>query len=134
MSTQISPANQNQPATAATPRQLHYTAPAIQLLQDAEGYLLEVELPGVPSKNVELTVADGQLTILAHRPEPSGGPKVVRHWVQERSAGNFKRVFDLDPSIDPASVTAEMHDGLLTIKLRKAAAHQPRRISVTSGS
>lgn len=116
--------------TAAQPRALHYSKPPVHLQQTADGYTLEVELPGITKSSLELTVEDGQLTILGHRSADDESPKTVRYWHQERGPGNFKRVFDLDPAIDASSISASIEQGLLTIRLPKAEAHQPRKIEV----
>jgi HSP20 family protein len=113
--------------TPETARRVEYVTPRVNLHQDAEGYSLEVEMPGVGKDGVEITAGDGKLVIVGHRaPAPELGRPVYR----ERSAAAFRRVFDLDPSIDPGSITATVDQGLLTIRLKKSESAKPRKITV----
>ena len=112
-------------ASRTTP--VDHLTPAVDLHQKGDGYLLEVELPGVNKSGLEITLEDGRLTILGHRSQPAEGVRTVH---RERPLANYRRVFDLDPTIDPEQVRAELDQGLLRLHLRKAAAHQPRKIAV----
>ncbi len=54
-------------------------------------------------------------------------PRVYR----ESRPLDYRRVFDLDPSIDTGRITAKMEQGILTLTLPKAEQVKPRRIQVT---
>jgi HSP20 family protein len=106
---------------------VEYTSPAVNLRHDDDGYTLEVEMPGVTKSGVEITFDDGKLTVIGHRAEmPAPGTAVYT----EAPGRGFRRVFDLDPSIDPEKINASIEQGLLTIRLQKAEASKPRKISV----
>jgi HSP20 family protein len=111
---------------AATAR-VEYTTPAVNLHHDTEGYTLEVEMPGVAKDGVEITFDDGKLTLTGHRAETPDAGKAV---YVESGRQEYRRVFDLDPSIDPAKIGASMDQGLLTVRLPKAEASKPRKITV----
>lgn len=112
---------------ARTASVLHYSTPVVDMHHQQGEYLLEVELPGVTKSGVDLQVEDGKLTITAHRSRQPGEGKVLH---SEIPASDFRRVFDLDPTIDVGSIRAELRDGLLTIRLERAESHQPKKISV----
>lgn len=106
---------------------VEYTTPAVNLRHDDDGYTLEVEMPGVAKSGVEITFDDGKLTAIGHRAEkPLPGTPVYT----ESTGRGYRRVFDLDPSIDPEKIQASVEQGLLTIRLQKAEASKPRKISV----
>src|SRR5476649_2939339 len=86
-----------------------YIAPRVNLHQDADGYTLEAEMPGVTKDGVEVTVEDGKLTLIGRRNEAEGHGKVV---YCERTKTAYRRVFDLDPAIDSTKVTASLDQGL----------------------
>lgn len=109
-------------------RAIQYMSPAVDIHQDASGFVLEVELPGVGKSGVELTVEDGKLIIVGHRNREENEAKSLH---REISGWDYRRVFDLDPVIDPSSVQASMEHGLLRVHLQKAEAHQPRKIVVS---
>jgi len=112
---------------AVQPRVLDFVAPVVDLHRDAQGYRLDVELPGVPKNGVGLTVEDGKLIITGHRHASKVQGRMLH---RERDQRDFRRVFDLDPSIDVEKIEASMDRGLLQVHLRKAEVHLPRKIQV----
>ena len=108
-------------------QRVEYFTPRVNLHQDADGYTLEVEMPGVNKQGVEITVEDGKLVLGGLQPAPGEFGRSVH---RERRAGEYRRVFDLDPSIDATKITARIEQGLLTVHLPKAEAVKPRKITV----
>jgi HSP20 family protein len=116
------------PVKAEAGQRVEYFTPVVNLHQDADGFTLEVEMPGVGKQGVEVTVEDGKLILGGHRTAAANdfGRAVYR----ERKMGEYRRVFDLDPSIDTARVSARIEQGLLTVHLPKTEAVKPRKITV----
>lgn len=113
--------------TVSQSQRIQFATPPVNVRQDAEGYILEAEVPGVAKDGVEVRVEDGRLYLTAYRKEAAGlGEPLYR----ETSAMAYRRVFDLDPSIDPSKITAKIDQGLLTVRLEKAEAVKPRKIAV----
>ena len=48
-----------------------FVAPASSLLEDGEGYTLQVEMPGVNKEGLEISVENNELTILGRRSLPT---------------------------------------------------------------
>jgi HSP20 family protein len=113
--------------TGELTQRVEYFTPLVNLHQDADGYSLEVEMPGVSKQGVEITVGDGKLIIGGHR---APGGEFGRAVYRERRAGEYRRVFDLDPSIDGSRISASMEQGLLKVHLPKSEAVKPRKITV----
>lgn len=111
---------------APAARRVEFVAPRVNIHQDADGYTLEVEMPGVARSGVEVSFEDGKLVLAGHPSAAEPGRPVYR----ERPGASFRRVFDLDPSIDAGKISAKMEQGLLTVRLPKAEAAKPRKISV----
>jgi HSP20 family protein len=106
---------------------VEYSTPGVNLRHDAEGFTLEVEMPGVAKNGVDITFDDGKLTLVGHRSQrPESGNRLHG----ESLARDYRRVFDLDPSIDPDRITASLNQGLLTVRLSKVEAAKPRKIAV----
>jgi HSP20 family protein len=117
---------QNEPAVAAEPAR-YYTTPLVDVVTHEEGYVLRAEMPGVTKDGVEITVENGHLTILGHRrPLEVAGERIYG----ERRGHDYRRVYELDPSIDGARVSAKMDHGVLTVTLPKAESVKPRRITL----
>lgn len=104
-----------------------YLTPLANILETSEGYVLEAEMPGVTKEGLEVTVENGELTILGRRQsEQNHGRELYR----ESRALDYRRTFELDPSIDASKVTAKIEQGVLTLHLPKAESVKPRRIVV----
>lgn len=104
-----------------------FIAPAATVLENADGYTLEVEMPGVSKENLEMWVENNELTILGRRSMPSvEGTLIHRESRQE----NFRRSFELDPSIDAEKISAKIEQGVVTLTLPKAEQVKPRKITV----
>jgi HSP20 family protein len=104
-----------------------YLTPLANILETKDGYVLEAEMPGVNKDGLEITVENGELTISGRRTVPANrGREVYR----ESRAFDYRRTFELDPSIDTTKVTARIDQGVLTLQLPKAESVKPRKIAV----
>jgi HSP20 family protein len=104
-----------------------YLTPLANILETKDGYVLEAEMPGVNKDGLEITVENGELTIVGHRGAPENkGREVYR----ESRALDYRRTFEIDNSIDTAKVTAHIDQGVLTLHLPKAESLKPRKIVV----
>jgi HSP20 family protein len=106
-------------------------APAVNVWEDAEHVFAEADLPGVDPAKLDVSVTDqNQLTIQGERPVVEV-PNSVWHR-QERPAGTFARLVTLPSVVNPERVEAAYDSGVLRIKLAKAEAAKPRKITVKS--
>lgn len=105
--------------------------PAINLTEDDDHYFLRAELPGVASSDLEIQATGRNLTLSGKRDleiEP-GSAKFHR---REREAGQFSRALAMPREIDAQRVEARLVDGILTLKIPKAASAKPKRITIGS--
>jgi HSP20 family protein len=110
-------------------------APAVDIREDNKEIALEVELPGIKPSDVEVMAENGVLTIRGEKLSGSTEGSEGRYHVVERSYGTFTRSFQLPTGVDDQRIEAEFADGLLTIRIPKAALAQPRKIEIrNSGS
>jgi HSP20 family protein len=119
---------QSKPATTGNgSNRVNYLTPLANILETKDGYVLEAEMPGVNKDGLDITVENGELTIVGRRaaPEPRG-----REVYRESRAFDYRRTFELDPSIDTTRVTARIDQGVLTVQLPKAESVKPRKIAV----
>ena len=105
--------------------------PAVNLWEDGTAIYAELELPGVKSDQLELSVAGGELSIKVERPEVEQ-PGVTYHR-RERGVGSFARVLRLPVEVDADKVEAELAGGVLKITLPKSETARPRKIAVATG-
>jgi HSP20 family protein len=122
---------QTEPRNAASnggAQRLTFVTPVANILETTDGYLLEVEMPGVARDGIEVTVENGELVITGRRADKeTPGAAIYR----ESRPLDYRRVFDLDPSIDTTRIGAKMEQGILKLTLPKAEEVKPRRIQVT---
>ncbi len=84
-------------------------------------------MPGVGKDGLEITVEDREITLLGRRhADAAPGQALVR----ESRAADYRRVFELDPDIDTARVTAKIDQGMVTVTLPKVEKVKPRKVLV----
>lgn len=103
--------------------------PAANIWEDHEALHVEMELPGLDLKNLEIYVTgDNQLAIKGER-RPTLPEKAVVHR-QERGFGSFTRVLTLPTPVDADKVEARLENGILSVRMAKHEAAKPRKIPV----
>jgi HSP20 family protein len=105
-----------------------FIAPMASLMEDGDGYTLQVEMPGVNKEGLEISVENNELTIIGRRSLPTVEGTVLH---RESRRDNFRRAFELDPSINANKIDAKMEQGILTVHLPKAEQVKPRKITVS---
>jgi len=102
--------------------------PQVNLAQDKDNVYVEVLVPGVDAKDLELTVMQGTLTLSGERKDVTNTEKT---WLRrERGLGKFMRTIDLPNEIDSDRVVARFDNGILLVTLPIQEKAKPRRISV----
>lgn len=104
-------------------------APAVDMYATRDDLVMAVELPGVPDKEVNVSVVGDVLSIRGQRPAPDETREARQYW-NERWFGQFERHIGLPFPVNAAQVKASFKDGVLTITLPKAEAIRPREIKV----
>jgi len=108
-------------------------APAVDVRETAEEFFVRMDLPGVASKDVKVSVFEDTLTVSGERRESTEAKDVKWHYV-ERSHGSFERRFQLGKTVQADKVSATYQDGVLEIRVPKAEQAKPREIQVQIAS
>ena len=108
--------------------QERFVAPMATVLENGDSYTLQVEMPGVNKEGLEMWVESNELTIIGRRSLLSVQGNLVH---REMRRDNFRRAFELDPSIDAANISAKIEHGVVTLTLPKAEQVKPRKITVS---
>lgn len=103
--------------------------PPVDVWAGEDEVLVEAALPGVEPDDVDISVEADVLTLRARRkaPEASEGERVYR---RERGFGEFSRRFKLPFRVESSAVDARFANGVLEVRLPRAAVDRPRRIAV----
>jgi HSP20 family protein len=98
-------------------------APAVNIAETDKAYEVTVELPGIKEKNVDVSVANGRLTIKGEKREEKEEKNKGYH-LRERSFGSFERYFHVPEGVDADKIEAAFKKGVLTVVLPKTAEAQ----------
>lgn len=103
--------------------------PAIELRSNDQAFLLLCDLPGLKPDDVEVRIVDHVLTISGARKFEAAPQEQV---VLGRAYGAFEKSIRLPNDVDEDALTADMADGVLTVRLPKHEKAKPRRIAIRS--
>ena len=114
----------------------HATAwvPATDIFAREGDLVIRVELAGVHSADVEITLSQGILTVAGQRLTELGSAGEDSFFVRERPYGAFRRSITLPAGTSESDISAEFVDGLAEITVAGAAGSEPRRIELQDKS
>ena len=91
-------------------------APAVDVLETEDAYLLFAELPGVAREDIQLQVRERRLELTGRRQSLGENRNFLR---MERSYGPFRRTFDLGMPVDTDGINASFDRGILRVAIPK---------------
>jgi HSP20 family protein len=107
-------------------------APTFEVKETKDAYVFKADLPGIPEKDVEVHMTGNVLTISGERRQENV-QEGERYFAIERGYGQFTRAFSLPDGTDADNVSAEMKDGVLTVRVPKRPEVQAKKITIGSG-
>jgi HSP20 family protein len=105
-----------------------FITPPASVTEIGDGYMLEIEMPGVEKDGLDISFENNELMIIGRRSLPAVEGTLIH---RESRPENFRRVFELDPSIDADKISAKIDQGLVTLTLPKAEHVKPSKITVS---
>jgi len=93
-------------------------SPAVDVVESDKAYEITAELPGIDEKDIEVKLANGNLTIKGEKHEEKEEKK-KDYYLQERRFGSFERTFRVPEGIDGNKIEANFKKGVLTVTLPK---------------
>jgi HSP20 family molecular chaperone IbpA len=121
-------APQRQEGGAETARGATVYRPVADIVERQDGVVVQIEMPGVPSEDVEISVEQRVLTVRGRGRVTA--PEGYRLVYAEYGEGDYERSFTLSHDIDEGKIAAEMRCGVLSLTLPRAEAAKPRKIAV----
>ena len=104
--------------------------PQIEVERRTDAMVIRADLAGVNPDDVDVTVENNVVTIRARRmPQREEGDEVI---ADERTYGEFTRQLFLGDNLDPDGLTADLANGVLTLRIPVSEASKPRRVALAS--
>lgn len=117
---------QEESRAPATREESRFLVPPVDIYETSEGLTVVADLPGVTKDNLDVRVENNVLTIKGRVTPKTRGDNLY----QEYELHDFFRQFELIEDVDQEKITAELKQGVLTLKLPKAEAAKPKKITV----
>jgi|GEM_PF-211389 len=96
-----------------------YWEPAVDVYENEQEVIVEIEVPGVPARNLRILQWGNRLEISGLKKEVVKAEKLKFHRL-EREMGFFRKEIVLPVAVSTEKTTAILENGILTIKLRRA--------------
>lgn len=110
--------------------------PVVNVAETDKEFEITAELPGIEEKDVDVTLADGVLTVKGEKKEEKED-KDKNYYLAERSYGSFQRSFRLPDNADEEKISAAVAKGVLTVRIGKKAQSSPaskeKKIKIKAG-
>lgn len=116
---------------AALSQAAMYRVPSVNVKQTKESYVLEMELPGLEEKDIDLSIRDNVLTIASVDEKSKKEEKTEDTFlIREISKGSFKRSFTLPRDVDTDSTEASFKNGILYVTIQRKEDKGVKKIAV----
>lgn len=102
--------------------------PAVDVRANENEIVFTADVPGLKQDDLDVTLEEGVLTIKGQRRYEGNDKDKV--WLG-RSYGEFTKSFTLPDTVDPEKLTADLADGVLTVRVPQQPKVKPRKITVT---
>ncbi|MCU1462131.1 MAG: hypothetical protein JWO37_2206 [Acidimicrobiales bacterium] len=108
-------------------KQLDGFIPLADIEETDDAYVVELELPGVQRKDVNVELDGNRLIVTGERKERERKGVIRR---RTRTVGEFRFEVVLPNEVADEGVEATLDEGVLTVRVPKAGREQPRRVEV----
>ncbi len=105
--------------------------PTVDIVEDENEFIISADIPGVKTKDIEVSMNDGILSIKGER-QTEKNEERNGYYRSECCHGKFHRRFSLPDSADPEKIVAKGKDGVLKITLGKREISKPKLIQIQS--
>ena len=114
-------------------RKTHFGMPKVDVKQNGDTYVLDMDLPGLTEKDVDLSLKDNVRTISSTHEEKKENKKNSEWIVHERTSSSFSRSFTLPDDVEGSKISASFKNGVLTITMpRNKALTESKKIAITA--
>ena len=106
--------------------------PSVDVMETKENYILDMDLPGLTEKDVEINLKNRMLSISSKKEEKKEDKKEGDWLIKERRSSSFTRKFTLPDDIDADKVNATFTNGVLKITIPRKTEEVSKKIAITA--
>ena len=106
--------------------------PHFDVKESKDAYVINADLPGVKDEELDVSLSGNLLTISGRR-EEEHREEGESYYAMERSQGSFARSFTMPDGVDAENVSADLKQGVLTLRSPTKPEAQPKRIAIGKG-
>jgi len=106
----------------------NYNEPYCNIYDKEDSILVNIVLPGVNHEDINVELNDNTLTIKGNRKQTK--LEGINYLRQEREYNDFSKAIQLKVAVDHNDISANYHDGILSVELKKAPEEKPKKISI----
>jgi HSP20 family protein len=104
-------------------------SPALDVTETEKEYLIRCEVPGIHKENLDISLSGNLVRITGHKEAVQEG-KGETYLYREREVGRFVRTLKLPVPIEEGKVEAAYQDGILTVRVPKAAMALSKKVLI----
>jgi HSP20 family protein len=108
-----------------------YFVPSLEVIESDTAIEIAAELPGMDEKDIEISVADGSLTIRGEK-KFERDDKQKNYRLVERSYGSFERTLAMPPGVETSKIKAKLNRGVLKVEIPKSAAAKAQQVKIAT--
>ena len=105
-------------------------APAIDVYDYPDRFVVHVEVPGVDANSVDVSCVESTLTIRGEKRRPGDVTSDTPSLYRERRYGSFCRTVELSGKILVDQVSARYQSGILEVTVPKSENERPRSVRI----
>ena len=107
--------------------------PSVDVWETSDELVYAFDLPGIPEDKISVEYEDGALVVSGAR-ERTAEVEDGSFYRFERRFGEFSRTVGLPQGVSEDSISADYHDGVLEVHIKKPEQPKPRRIEIGAGT
>jgi HSP20 family protein len=116
-----------------------FSMPKVDVKEEKNAYIMQVDLPGMTEKDVNVELDHNVLTISSHheeskeeKPDKNAKKDEAKWLIHERRISEFSRRFTLPEDVNGENVAAVFKNGVLTVNIPRRALSAPKRIAIAA--
>ncbi|MFO7840928.1 MAG: Hsp20/alpha crystallin family protein [Fidelibacterota bacterium] len=119
----------NDPFFNTEPSETVHWAPRVEVEENDNEFLMNVEVPGMKKKDIDISVKDNVITVSGEKKEKVKKKESQCH-LSEINYGKFSRSFQLPNNVNTEKIKGNWEDGILTVQIPKTEVAKPRKIEI----